>query len=114
MLTFADLRRANLARNERWIPGKGVAGWSLTDWAVALAGEVGEACNMVKKLNRARDGMVGNRVPDADLVAGLAEELADVVTYADLLAARLGVDLGEAVARKFNAVSVRNGFPDRL
>lgn len=26
--------------------------WSATDWACALAGEVGEACNLIKKARR--------------------------------------------------------------
>jgi NTP pyrophosphatase (non-canonical NTP hydrolase) len=44
----------------------------------------------------------------------LAEEIADTVTYADLLAAHYGIDLAAAVADKFNRVSRRQGFPDRL
>jgi hypothetical protein len=39
----------------------------------------------------------------------LADELADVLTYLDLLAATLGVDLGRAAAQKFNEVSERVG-----
>ena len=47
MLTFAELRDANVTRcNESFHP---VDAWSGTDWACALAGEVGEACNVVKK-----------------------------------------------------------------
>lgn len=41
------------------------------------------------------------------LIDRLALELADVVTYADLLAARMDIDLGEAVREKFNEVSDR-------
>ena len=37
----------------------------------------------------------------------LADEIADVVCYADLLAARANIDLGEAVRAKFNEVSGR-------
>lgn len=40
--------------------------------------------------------------------------MADVVCYLDLLATFYGVDLAEAVIRKFNRVSERQGFPDRL
>jgi hypothetical protein len=40
--------------------------------------------------------------------------MADVVTYADLLAARFGIDLGLAVAAKFNEVSERVGSDLRL
>ena len=44
----------------------------------------------------------------------LGTRLADVVTYADLLATYYGIDLGSAVVAKFNAVSELQGFPERL
>lgn len=113
MLTFDELRRVNLARCRRWHPG-GVADWSLSDWAVAMAGEAGEACNVVKKLNRERDAIGGNKDADGDLRGALAAEIADTLLYLDLLAARAGINLDAAVADKFNAVSVRMGFPERL
>jgi len=71
-----------------------------------MAGECGEACNVVKKIDR--DGW------SEDLQLKLAKELADVVTYADLLAARFGIDLGQAVAMKFNEVSERVNSELRL
>ena len=37
-----------------------------------------------------------------------------MLTYLDLLAEVLVVDLGAAVIEKFNEVSVRVGFPDRI
>lgn len=74
-------------------------------------------CNVVKKLNRLRDGLVGNHGDDvshAQLVDKLGKELADVVIYCDLLAQREGLNLGELVRLKFNEVSERNNFPERL
>lgn len=101
-LSFADLRIANVARCESaWHP---VAEWRPTDWACALAGEAGELCNWIKK--ELRDGV--SRKDE------IAKELADVVTYADLLAARYGIDLGAAVRDKFNEVSQRVLSPIRL
>lgn len=44
----------------------------------------------------------------------IADELADLVIYADLLAERLEIDLGAAVVRKFNKVSERVGSNIRL
>lgn len=44
----------------------------------------------------------------------IADELADVLTYLDLLAAMQGIDLGRAAIEKFNEVSRRVGFPDRI
>jgi len=35
--------------------------WSLSDWMVATVGELGEEANIVKKLNRVRDGIPGDR-----------------------------------------------------
>ena len=95
MLTFDKLRICNVARcNGTFHP---IKEWSLTDWATALAGEVGEACNLIKKLRR------GEKIS----VHEIGNELADVVIYADLLAARLGLDLGILVTKKFNEVSGR-------
>lgn len=112
-LTFDRLRQVNLTRCARW-HGNGVSDWSLSDWAVAMAGEAGETCNVVKKLNRVRDGLTGNTVPDGELRDQLKEEIADTACYLDLLAAAADIDLGEAIREKFNIVSVRNGFPERL
>lgn len=112
-LTFEALRAANIARCKKWHPG-GVADWSLSDWMTATAGELGEAANVIKKLNRVRDGLVGNKETLEELQRALAYELADTLIYLDLVAAAAGVDLGRAVIEKFNIVSERNGFSDRL
>lgn len=114
MLTFGDLRAANVSRcNAVFHP---LESWTPTDWACAMAGEAGEACNAVKKLRRHADGTNTAKDPatEAECVAAIAVELADTVIYADLLAARLGIDLAEAVREKFNAVSVLRGADERL
>lgn len=115
MLSFDELRRENVARcEESYHP---LDEWSPTDWATALAGEVGEACNFIKKIRRLQsDPCVLPEESDAMfvLLENVEEELADVVIYADLLAARLHIDLGLAVKRKFNVVSGRIGSPRRL
>ncbi|MCH8197438.1 MAG: MazG-like family protein [Proteobacteria bacterium] len=110
-LTFRALRHANLGRLKFWGYDNGIDDWSLSDWAVATAGELGEACNIIKKLNRAHDGLRGNTESEGDLQAALAGELADTIIYLDLLAARAGIDLGDAVIDKFNLVSERLAFP---
>ena len=71
--------------------------WTIADWSNALAGETGELCNWVKKVRR------GDNIDMAEL----GKELADIVIYADLLADKLGLDLGECVRSKFNEVSER-------
>ena len=81
-----------------------------------MAGEAGEACNAVKKLRRHQDGTNTSKDPASkeECVDAIAAELADTIIYADLLAARLGIDLGDAVREKFNAVSVLRGADERL
>ncbi len=115
-LTFDALRAANVRRCETAFHP--LTAWSPTDWATAFAGEAGGACNQVKKLRRlTTEGSGFVRPEDGDarqIVRNIAAELADTVIHADLLAARLGIDLGEAVRLKFNEVSVRVGSAVRL
>lgn len=111
-LDFDSLRSANVARCNRWHGDAGIAGWSTSDWVTAIVGELGELAGLIKMRNRERDGLTGNKFSPTDLQ--IAKEIADVAIYLDLLAARVGVDLGEAIRNKFNEVSVRNGFPERL
>lgn len=101
-LDFDRLRRANVRRCEDVFHP--LNSWSPQDWACAMAGETGEACNLIKKMRRGEP---------IDL-AEIGDELADVVIYADLLAARLGIDLGEAVRVKFNHVSTKRGSEVKL
>ncbi len=131
-LTLGELRTANLARAAEWNPGGKDLGGPFA--ACELAGEVGEAveelgvaidamlaalglvramgaiCNAVKKAERARAGIAGG----VDGKVDLGRELADVVICADLIAMRLGVDLGAAVIEKFNLTSGERGFATRL
>lgn len=106
-LTFMALRWANLKRLPIFKTPKGEtkhsgADWSLNDWMTALAGEVGEAANLLKKVRR-------NDFTLDEARADLADELADVAIYLDILAAKAGVDLGAAIVRKFNSKSKEAG-----
>lgn len=103
----------NFARALRWHP-QGLDSWSLSDWGVALAGEVGELCNVIKKLNRIRDGLTGNKETPENLKTEVGREIADVFIYLDLLARRAGFNLEDVVREKFNSTSERLGFPERL
>lgn len=91
-----------------------IKSWSLSDWMTATLGELGEAANIVKKLNRVRDGIKGNAETDSELRAALADELADAYTYLDLTAQAAGIDLESAVLSKFGKVSARIGYEDAL
>lgn len=100
MDTYGSLREANTARQLLW----GEKGSMFQ--AVELAGELGEALNVVKKLERERLGQAGSRATIQDL----ADELGDVVICLDLLAKTYGIDLDRATAEKFNKTSDKMGF----
>lgn len=110
-LTFDAFRRANVARCLKWHP-EGIESWSASDWMTAIVGELGEAASLIKMRNRERDGLPGNKFSPTK--KQIADELADVLTYLDLFAAMQGIDLGRAAVEKFNEVSIRVGFPDRI
>jgi NTP pyrophosphatase (non-canonical NTP hydrolase) len=105
--TYLTLRSANLARQSIWCPEQKP---DLSFRGNELAGETGEVCNVIKKLERERQGWRGSR----DTKDHLAEELADVVICADLIAIAAGIDLDAAVTAKFNATSEKVGLPHRL
>jgi len=88
--------------------------WSLSDWMTAIMGELGEAANVAKKLNRIRDGIRGNKESERELRKKLANELADVYIYLDLVFQSLGLDLEDTVVDVFNAKSQEIGFPSRF
>jgi NTP pyrophosphatase (non-canonical NTP hydrolase) len=106
-LTFGLLSNTNAARCE--LAFHKLNDWSPTDWACALAGESGEACNLVKKLRRLDDADKDKDTPKerSVITRKIGEELADTVIYADLLSTRLGLKLGDEVRKKFNKVSRR-------
>lgn len=126
-LTFDQLRKVNVERCEH--PTKGfchkIQDWTEDQWTNALCGESGEAANFSKKLSRLRMGFRNfDEIPEPykNIPGGqaeyykqcLARELADIVCYADLTAAKLGVDLGQVVIDKFNEVSDKLQSPIKL
>jgi NTP pyrophosphatase (non-canonical NTP hydrolase) len=134
-LTFDQLRQANINRLPHFKNRKGEpahsepdgSDWLLSAWANAAAGEYGEVAealldfmlftkiakhlglgsDLIKKIERG-DVSLG------DKRTALGDELADVLTYVDILAYRAGIDLGEAARRKWNIVSERVGYPARI
>jgi NTP pyrophosphatase (non-canonical NTP hydrolase) len=107
LLDFNVLREANVNRDKEW--GKG-QDFGLSYRGNELAGEVGEACNVLKKLDREQRGLVGSRAT----IEEAADELADVFICADLAAMQLGINMGEAVSRKFNKTSDKYGLQTKL
>lgn len=108
ILNFENLRLANELRNTEWVGDKPPL--SLSFRGNELAGEVGEACNELKKIERFNLGLPGGKEDKS----GLTEELADVMICVDLLAMSLGIDLGEAVRNKFNKTSAKYGLTTTL
>ena len=107
-LDLEKLRRANRLRLPQFRDKKGNLchtgddgkDWALSRWGNAITGELGEACNLIKKVER------GDYTLDEVRIA-LAKELADVVCYVDLLACAADIDLSLAIVEKFNEVSKR-------
>ncbi len=112
-LTFRRFSEANRMRCKHGF-GHELGDWSASDWMTATLGELGEAANVIKKLNRERDGIIGNTVSIDVLRGQLADELADTFIYLDLMFQALGIDMAEAVIRKFDATSQKIGWPARL
>lgn len=115
ILDFASFSRKNRERCES--PSgfnRKLSDWSLSDWMTAIMGELGEAANVAKKLNRVRDGIPGNKESPGELQDKLGRELADTFIYLDLMFQRLGLDISETVAAVFNAKSEQIGCPVKL
>lgn len=114
-LTFNTLRQANVARlpefkNRHGEPAHSQpdgGDWSDAQWLQAVVGELGEYANLRKKLDR-------GDISGEDAKRALADELADVMIYLDILAFRLGIDLGAAVMEKWNRTSERVGSNLRI
>lgn len=109
-LTFEDFQKLNLDRQALGFPSS--VEWTMGDWALALSGEVGELCNYLKKVRR------GDSVYSLDPKSPFAKatrrfllaELADIITYADLMMSKLDADTGEELIRKFDEVSARVAY----
>lgn len=110
-MNLRDFSRRNRARCEA--PGgfnHPLSGWSLSDWMTATMGELGEAANVAKKLNRVRDGVPGNKETPDELRTKLADEIADTFIYLDLMAQAAGLQLSDIVPLKFAAKSAEIGY----
>lgn len=105
-MEFKKLREADQKRAGEW----GKEKMSLSFKGLEMAGECGEACNVLKKIEREKAGLVGSRATVEDL----AEELADVVICVDLICAEFEIDLWEAIKNKFNKTSGKYGLKTKI
>lgn len=114
-LTFNTLRGANCARlptfkNRHGQPAHSEpdgSDWTPAQWLQAVMGELGEYANLRKKFER-------GDIDEQEFFNLASDELADVQTYLDILAFRLGINLGRATIDKFNRISQRVGSPIRI
>lgn len=97
-LSFKQLRHANKTRLKSSVFEDD--DWSVSDWLMAVTGELGELANTLKKVRR-------GDITLAEAHHAVEAEFADIVMYLDILAAELTVDLNRAVIAKFNIVSNR-------
>lgn len=104
-LMFAELRGPNMDRCDRYF--QTCKDWTISDWLMAITGELGELANVLKKIRRGDFTVEDKR-------GEIAKEIADVNIYLDLLSAKLGIDLGKAIREKFNEVSDRRHCPIKL
>lgn len=102
-ISLLTLRTADAARQAEWPNAEKI---TAIYRALELGGEVGEALNIVKKLERERLGIPGSRATVSDL----ALELADILQCVDLLAMEYDIDLSEALVEKFNAITKKIGL----
>lgn len=98
MSFWKKLHDANAARDAEWNPNKLL---SLSFRSNEMCGEIGEAANVIKKIERERLGLVGSRATLDQ--AGL--ELADGVICIGLISMELKLDMGYYVPKKFNLTS---------
>ena len=82
----------------------------------ALAGEVGEAANIVKKLRRLDCGIDSGKPEETYplLLAELHGEVADILSYLVLFCRRAGINLSIEAVSKFNRVSRNIGYSPRM
>lgn len=105
-LSFARLREQNSARCPESFHHT-IDDYSPNDWLCRIVEEVGEVADLCSEIRKGHDSAESVKLR-------MGRELADVISYCDLMAERFRIDLGEAVREKFNLVSDRVGSGRRL
>lgn len=101
-MTFDAFQEVN-ARRCREVWREELKGWTLDDWAHALAAEVGEVNQVFVRVKQ-------GRLPQTEKRAELLKELADVICFADLMITALHANTESVLLEKFDEVSVRHGW----
>lgn len=109
-MTFDEFQKINVERCEKAFHHEVNiinTDWPWHNWAICIAGETGEFCDLTKKILRGDYTLEEKRVE-------LLKELADIITYADLAITSLGGNTGDVLKDKFNEVSKRVHFDKTL
>lgn len=114
ILNFRYVSQINKERALEWHKG-GLEEWSPAEWGNAAAGEMGELCNVLKKMLRiSTDIQQANGKSFQQLRQMAAQEIGDTFLYLDLVAQRLDLNIETCIRDTFNRVSDREGFPQRI
>lgn len=112
---FRDFQRINRYRSNRWMKSDSPP---LMYFSNAMAGETGEVCNAVKKLERITQGLRNkengvDKTNIPELEQKVANECADSIIYALIILDRLGFDAQAVISDVFDQKSIEYGFPER-
>ena len=115
-MTKFDISKFSATNLERCNEWHSIHDWSPMEWGAATAGELGELCNVLKKIKRYDMEIQQNATSESrdQLVSMAMDEIADTLCYLDLVASSLGIDISQAVVSKFNRISDREGLPQRI
>ena len=116
-LNIRQMAHYHRQRQKLWHAG--ASPWTLADYSNALAGEVGEICNKIKKIRRIELGHSGGQLRNqprevGPLIEELRGELGGAFVYLLSLADALCVDLTDAIREEFNKVSDEQGFAVKM
>lgn len=114
-MNMKEFQEVNRIRSNRWMNGPNTP---LMYFSNAMAGETGEVCNAVKKLDRVNNALPNKEagVDKADipeLENKIAKECADAIIYAFLILDHLNFDASAVIADVFDTKSIEYGFPER-
>lgn len=102
---LGEMSKQALADSELWFPA---TARSMSFVALAMAGEVGELCNILKKVERGSSSLGDPKVRHE-----IAFETTDVLTYALMMAGIGGFDLGKTYeikrAKNMSRFGANNG-----
>jgi NTP pyrophosphatase (non-canonical NTP hydrolase) len=99
-MTFKEFQKMNRAREGVIHYLIGGEAWTPADWCLAIAGEVGELANILKKIKR-------HDCPLDSVRDKIKKEVADIITYADHLMTCVEGDTEEELQKKFDEITQR-------